>query len=408
MTADRDRPTSGGSDEPEAPPETPRADHEVVRGRVAGMVKGGFEVEIPQGPGFCSLSQIDMRRVVDASSFLHRELDFVLVAKDDATGRFRLSRRKLLEREARGRADEVRRRVIPGARLSGRVSRLTDFGAFVDLGGVEGMVHVSEVSHRRVQRPGEALEVGQAVEVQVLRVGQAKSGRKSRGKDARKATGRISLSIKAALEDPWKSAAESFRPWHVADGRILRVADFGAFVELAPGLEGLLHDGELPPGALAKLEEASRGGALMAVLVLEVDAARRRISLAPAPGGLDAGTRVEPLPLRVGRPVRGLVEEVQAGAVVLRLGPGQTGVITNQEMGTPRGSDHKADFPRGTEIEAEVLRVEAGGRRAKLSRKRAIRREERAEIERYAKSRSDERFSTFGDLLEKARERKGD
>lgn len=373
---------------------------QIVRGRIAGLVKGGFEVETPLGPGFCSLAQVEARRVTDASSFLNRELDFAVQGRDDASGRLRLSRRKVVEREARERAAELRRRIVPDAVLSGRVVRLTDFGAFIDLGGVEGMVHVSEVAHGRVERPADVLEVGQDVDVRVLKVGKGKGGRRKPG------TGRIALSIKAAQENPWTHVAERFVPWHVADGRIVRVTDFGAFLELVPGVEGLLHAAELPRGALGKLEEASKGGAVMAVLVLEVDARRRRIALAPAPGGMAVGEKVEPLALRVGAAVTGRVAEVQPGAVVVRLGPGQQGVIPNAEMDTPRGSDHKADFPPGTEIEAEVLRVEAGGRRARLSRKRLQRRQEREEIARHAKSQSIESLSTLGDLLERARDAK--
>lgn len=371
---------------------------QLVRGRIAGLVKGGFEVDTPDGPGFCSLAQVDARRVTDASSFLNREMEFAITGRDEASGRLKLSRRKLIERESRERALELRRQIVPNAVLKGRIARLTEFGAFVDLGGVEGMVHVSEVSHRRVERPTEVLEVGQEVSVRVLRAGRPQSGR---GKG--RSTGRIALSIKGAQEDPWKRAAERFLPWHVADGRIVRVAEFGAFVELAPGVEGLLHTSELPKGALAKLEEASKDGALMAVLVLEVDAGRRRISLGAAPGGLAAGERVEPLALKVGKNVVGRVEEIQPGAVLVRLGPGQSGVIPNPEMGTPRGTDHKAEFPVGTEIEAEVLRVESDGRRARLSRKRAQRREEREEIARHAQRQSIPSLSTLGDLLQRAR-----
>ncbi len=376
-----------------------------VRGRVAGLVKGGFEVETAAGPGFCSLSQVDTRRVADASSFLHREFEFAVQGKDEASGRWKLSRRKILEREARGRASELRSQIVPDAVLSGRVSRLADFGAFIDLGGVEGMVHVSEISHRRIERPTEALDVGQEVEVRVLRVGKAKGGR-SKSRSSERSTGRVSLSIKAALADPWTTVAEKFQPWQVADGRIVRVTEFGAFVELAPGVEGLMHESEVPKGALPKLEEASQGGALMAVLVLEVAVGRRRISLAPAPGGLAAGERVEPIALRVGSSIAGRVEEVQSGAVIVRLGPGQRGVIPNPEMGTERGADHKAAFPVGTEVEAEILRVEDGGRRARLSRKRKQRREEREEIARHSESQSIGSLATFGDLLQRARDEK--
>lgn len=370
---------------------------QVVRGRIAGLVKGGFEVETADGPGFCSLAQIDSRRVNDASSFLQKEFDFAVTGRDDS-GRLKLSRRKILEREARSRTADVRRQIVPDAVLKGRVARLTDFGAFLDLGGVEGMVHVSEVSHRRIEKPEEVLDVGQEVEARVLRVGKVRGGKgKGRG------PGRISLSIKAAQEDPWTRVAEAFKPWHVADGRIVRVTEFGAFVELAPGIEGLMHASELPKGALAKLEEASKGGALMAVLVLDVEPSRRRIALAPAPGGLAAGERVEPLPLKVGKNVTGRVEEIQPGAILLRLGPGQQGMVPNPEMGTPRGADHRAEFPVGTEIEAEILRVESGGRRARLSRKRAQRKEERQEIARHAERESIPSLSTFGDLLKQAR-----
>ena len=377
------------------------------------MVKGGFEVETPQGPGFCSLSQIDARRVTDASSYLNQELEFVVSGQDEETGRLRLSRRKVVEREEKDRLGELRASIVPGAVLSGRVARLTDFGAFVDLGGIEGMVHVSEISHRRIERPAEVLGVGQEVQVRVLRAakgagkGASADGKKGERRGKRR-SGRVALSIKGAEADPWSDAAEKFQPWQVADGRIVRVAEFGAFVELAPGIEGLLHESELPKGALSKLEEASQGGGVLAVLVLEVDRKRRRIALAPAPGSLAAGEHVEPVPLKPGQILAARVEEVQAGAVVVRIGPGQLGIIPNPEMGTPRGTDHKADFPAGTELEAEVLRVESGGRRARLSLKRAQRRQERAEVARYAKSQSVESLSTLGDLLDRARGGKAD
>ncbi len=375
----------------------------IVRGRVAGLLKGGVEVETPEGPGFCPNAQIALGRTNEISAFLGLELDFSVVGTGETDGRLRLSRRKVLEREARDRANELRRRIVRGARLPGRVVRMTDFGAFVDLGGIEGLVHVSEISHGRIDRPADVLDVGQEVEVEVLRAGLARTQGRKRNSRRGSEQGRVSLSIKSTQEDPWKTAAQRFRPWNVVDGRIQRVTEFGAFLELAPGIEGLLHVSELPPGALEALGEAAQGRPLMAVLVLEVDAARRRVALAPAPGGAEVGARVEPISMRVGRNVTGWVEEIRPDAVLLRLGPGQRGGIPNVEMGTGRGADHKADFPPGTEIEAEVLRIESGGRRARLSRKRAQRRAERAEVERYNRSQSDAGFSTFGDLLARAR-----
>ena len=392
----------------------------LVHGRVSGLVKGGFEVQVPGAPlAFCSLSHMDIGRVTDASSFLDRDLDFEILTSSEPTGRTRLSRRRLLEREERVRLAELWETMVPPAVVEGRVVRLTEFAAFLDLGGIEGMVHRSELSHLRVAQPADVLHIGQEVQARVLGATRRQDPREERRKRpknkraaksrekgrSRSELGRVSLSIKAVQEDPWSTAAERFKPWHVADGRIARVTEFGAFVELAPGVEALLHASEVPAGALEKLEEASKGGALMAVLVLQVDTKRRRIGLAAAPGGLAAGERVEPVRLRVGKPIVGRVQEVQSETIVLRLGPGQSATISNMEMGTERGADHKKDFPLGTEIEAEVLRVEGGGRRAVLSRKRHVRREERAEVQKHMKTQGAEGFSKLGDLLAQAREK---
>jgi small subunit ribosomal protein S1 len=368
----------------------------VVAGRVVGLVKGGFEVDTPLGPGLCSSGQIGPGKLRDASSFLGKDLDFEILSAQE--GRLRLSHRRVAEREANRHVRALRDKIRPGMRLRGRVVRLTEFGAFVDLGGVEGMVHVSEISHRRVEDPADELAVGQDVEVEVLRAPRGDTDGASRPRGG----GRISLSIKATLTDPWDEVEKRFPLWTVADGRIERVTEFGAFVEIAPGVEGLLHDQELPRGALARLAELVGDVRSLACLVVEVDRKRRRVGLAPAPAGLEAGARIEPLRLRNGQVVEGPVESVEPGAVLVRLGPGQLGVIPNAEMGTERGTDHRTAFPPGTRIEAEVTRVEAGGRRARISRKRAQRKAERAEIERYARTHSDVGLSTLGDLLKQA------
>ena len=368
----------------------------VVAGRVVGLVKGGFEVDTALGPGLCSSGQIGPNKVRDASSFLGKDLDFEILSVQE--GRLRLSHRRVAERESHRHIRALREKIRPGMRLRGRVARLTDFGAFVDLGGVEGLVHVSEISHRRVEDPADELAVGQDIEVEVLRASRPESQEASRTKGK----GKISLSIKATLADPWDSIETRFPLWSVADGRIERVTEFGAFVTVAPGVEGLLRDQELPRGALARLAELAGDVRSLACLVVEVDAKKRRLGLAPAPAGLEPGARVEPLRLRNGQIVEGPVESVEPGAVLVRLGPGQLGVIPNAEMGTERGTDHRTAFPPGTRIEGEVTRIEAGGRRARISRKRAQRKAERAEIERYARTHSDVGLSTLGDLLKQA------
>jgi len=359
-----------------------------VQGKVAGVIKGGFEVTVAGQRAFCPLSQMDAHRIDDQSAYLNQVFDFRVTELSEDGRRIVVSRRRLLEAEARARAEETRTRVVPGAVLSGHVASVTDFGAFVDLGGVSGLVHVSELSHKRIDRPADFVRQGQAVTVKVVKVDPK--------------TGKIGLSMKELEGDPWASVGAQLKPRQVVDGRIARVADFGVFVELVPGIDGLVHVSELPRGALSVMKEAAKGHAETSVIVLEIDPKKRRIALALAPKGLSAGDLVEGAPVAVGNVVTGKVESIQPFGVTLRLGPGQTGLIPNSEMGTPRGTDHAKEFPPGTDIPAEVISVEQGGRRIRLSRQRAIVSEERAEVERHGRSMQSASLSTFGDLLAKA------
>ncbi|MEW6268390.1 MAG: S1 RNA-binding domain-containing protein [Thermodesulfobacteriota bacterium] len=364
-----------------------------VQGKVAGVVKGGFEVTVAGLRAFCPLSQMDLRRVEDQAAYLNQVYDFRVVELSEDGRRIVLSRRRLLEEEARRQAEETRSRIVPGAVLTGHVSTLTAFGAFVDLGGVTGLVHVSEISHQRIERPAEVLQPGQQVTVKVLKVDPQ--------------TGKVALSMKELEGDPWADVRARLRPRQVVEGRLARVAEFGAFVELLPGVDGLVHVSELPHGALGALREAAKQRAVVSVVVLEIDEGKRRIALALAPSGIAAGDVLEATSTTVGSVVTGKVESVQPFGVTLRLGPGQTGVIPNSEMGTPRGTDHGKEFPPGTEIAAEVISVDKGGRRIRLSRQRALAREERAEVERHTRTAQRASLSTFGDLLAKAqRERR--
>ncbi len=364
-----------------------------VQGKVAGVVKGGFEVTVAGLRAFCPLSQMDLQRIDDQSAYLNQVYDFRIAELSEDGRRIVVSRRRLLEAEARKRADEMRGKVVPGAVLPGHVASVTDFGAFVDLGGLSGLVHVSEISHQRVDRPADVLQPGQAVTVKVLKVDPQ--------------TNKIALSMKELEGDPWATVLDRLKPRQIVDGRIARAADFGVFVELLPGVDGLVHVSELPHGALVKMREAAKTRAPISVLVLDIDAKKRRIALALAPTGAAAGDVVEGAPVAVGNVVTGKVESVQPFGVTVRLGPGQTGLIPNSEMGTARGTDHAKEFPPGTEIPAEVISVEQGGRRIRLSRQRAIVREERAEVERHGRSSEAASLSTFGDLLAKAqRDRK--
>ncbi|MFM7142749.1 MAG: S1 RNA-binding domain-containing protein [Alphaproteobacteria bacterium] len=363
-----------------------------VQGRVAGLLKGGFEVTVAGLRSFCPLSQFDLHRVEDASSFLGQTFDFLVTEMSEDGRRIVVSRRRLLAAEAKRLEAETRSRLVPGAVLEGTVTSLAPYGAFVDLGGVQGLLHVSEISHARVDRPEDVLSVGQRVSVQVVKLDPKE--------------GKVGLSRRALEEDPWKTAAERLRPRQVVEGRLVRATEFGAFVEVLPGVDGLVHQSELPHGALSKLREAARQRPIVAVIVLEVDARRKRVSLALAPQGVEVGERVEGAKARVGDVVAGTVEKIEPFGIVVRLGPGQTGVVPKPESGVPRGDDLSHAFPVGSEVAAEVTAVEQGGRRLRLSVARAQKREERAVLEEHAASFPSGSLSSFGDLLRKAQEKK--
>ena len=245
-----------------------------VEGLVTATVKGGVEVTVAGMRAFCPISQLADRYVEDASEFVDRRLDFRIQRFEEAGRRTNivLSRRVLLEEEAERRADAVRERLEVGAVLDGTVTSVTSYGAFVDLGGLEGLLHVSEMSYERVADPRELISEGQRLEVQVLSV---EPGKKPKQKE------RISLSIRVLQRDPWQDAAKRFPAGKVTEGRVMRLESFGAFVHLSPGLEGLVHVSRLGSDRHVRhAREVLELGQTVHVKVLSVEAPERRISLA--------------------------------------------------------------------------------------------------------------------------------
>jgi small subunit ribosomal protein S1 len=340
-----------------------------VEGKVASVIKGGYEVTVVGLRGFCPFSQIDLRRSDAPDEYVGRVLEFRVTTYGDNGRNLVLSRRRLLEERAAEAAEETRKKVLPGAVLPGTVSSLADFGAFVDLGGLQGLVPISEISHARVARPGDRLSVGQAVTVKVLRVDQEK--------------GRISLSLKALEGDPWTAVAGRLRERQIVRGRAARATDFGVFVELLPGVDGLLHVSEIPRSRQGALREAAAaGGTELIVMIVSIDVEKRRVALALAPEGAEPGEELDSN-VEVGSVLKGTIERLESFGVFVRLGPGQTGLIPLAELGAPRGADLRKTFPVGTEVKVLVLAVEEGGRRIRLSHAQALAREERAETQAY-------------------------
>jgi small subunit ribosomal protein S1 len=364
-----------------------------VEGRVAAVIKGGYEVTVGGLRGFCPFSQMDLRRVETPEEYVGRVLEFRVTTYGDRGRNIVVSRRKLLEERAARAAEEMREKIVPGAVLPGTVAGLAEFGAFVDLGGLQGLVPLSELSHTRGVRPAERLRLGEPVTVKVLRVDPDK--------------GKISLSLKALEGDPWAAVAGRIRERQVVRGRAVRATEFGVFVELLPGVDGLLHVSEIPRNRGAEMREAAATGAEVAVLVTAIDIDKRRVALALAPADAVVGEQMD-TSVAIGAVLTGTVERVEPFGVFVRLGPGQTGLVPNAEMGTLPGTEHGKAFPSGAEIKVLVLSIEEGGRRIRLSHARAIDREEQAEAKAYLKEAAKKSGGfglTLGERLREARRR---
>jgi small subunit ribosomal protein S1 len=362
-----------------------------VEGKVAAVIKGGYEVTVAGLRAFCPFSQMDVRRVETPEELVGRVLEFRITSFAENGRNIVLSRRRLLEEQAARNAEDTLKKVVPGAVLPGTVVSLADFGAFVDLGGVQGLVPISEISHSRVARPADRLHVGETVTVKVLRVDQEK--------------GRISLSLKALEGDPWVAVAGRLRDRQVVRGRAVRATDFGVFVELLPGVDGLLHTSEISRGRQAAMREAAASGAEIDVMVVSIDLDKRRVALALAPEGAALGAQMEST-VSVGAVLTGSIERHEPYGVFVRLAPGQTGLIPTAELGSTRGADPKKAFPVGGEIKVLVLAIEEGGRRIRLSRAQALAQEEQAETQAYlraATKKGDGFGLTLGERLRQAR-----
>ena len=242
-----------------------------VEGRIDAVNKWGLGVTIEGDVrGFCPMSQVDTKFVENAEEFRGQKLAFKIIEFRHQGRDIVVSRRALIEAEQDQEANSVRAGIKKGAKLEGKITRFESFGAFVALGGgVEGLIHVSEISHQRVAQPQDVLEVGQTVQVEVVRLKDLGKRRKER----------ISLSIKALEVDPWKEISTQFPAGTVGEGKVDGIEDFGAFVELAEGVRGLVHVSEIADRRIGHPREVLSLGDQVKVVVLEVDSRRQRLRL---------------------------------------------------------------------------------------------------------------------------------
>jgi small subunit ribosomal protein S1 len=361
-----------------------------VEGRVEGAIKGGYEVRVARHRAFCPISQMDTARTTDPAEHVGRVYAFRITEYRDGGRNLVVSRRALLEEEQRLRAGEVRRTIVPGAVLTGRVASVVEFGAFVDLGaGVQGLLHVSEMAWARVPDITEIVVPGQEITVKVLRVDE----------DLR----RISLGLKQLTGDPWATVPARYAVGQVYAGRVTRHAQFGAFVELEPGVEGVAHVSAFPPtGQPGGWARAFPVGFEAAFEVLSLDAEKKRIGLAPVPEG-SARAASASGDIAPGARLTGKVERHEPFGVFVFLGPGRTGLIPMSETGVAREADLQAAFPVGADVEVTVLEVEPDGRRIRLSRAAVLRAQEAEEVREYSERENRTPRESFGSLADKLR-----
>jgi small subunit ribosomal protein S1 len=362
-----------------------------VEGKVEREVKGGYEVRIARQRAFCPFSQIDIVRM-DPSQYVGRVYEFRITEYSEGGKNLVVSRRALLQDAQQASADQARQSIVVGAVLTGRVVSVRDFGAFVDLGGgVQGLLHVSEMGWSRVSDASQILKPGEEITVKVLRIDD----------DKRK----ISLGLKQLSADPWSSVAATYEVGQTLSGRVTRVADFGAFVELEPGVEGLAHSSTFAPtGRSDGWNTQITAGMTGTFEILSIDLDKKRIGLALIPdGGARAGGAAPSSTIVPGARLSGRVERHEKFGVFVFLAPGRTGLVPMSETGVAREGDVAKTFPIGATVDVIVLEVDPAGRRIRLSVKAVQDAREADEVREYAEREDAAPPEGFGSLADKLR-----
>ena len=363
-----------------------------VEGKVERQIKGGYEVRIGRRRAFCPISQIDLRGS-DASAHEGHVYQFRIIEYKEGGENIVVSRRGLLEEEQRASAAKVRDQIVAGAIMTGRVASVRDFGAFVDLGGgVQGLVHVSDMAWSRVSSPAEIVKAGDEITVKVLRVDDEKQ--------------KISLGLKQLSADPWSTVPETYKVGQRLPGRVTRVAQFGAFVELEPGVEALAHSSTfMPTGRSGGWSSQVTQGMTGTFEILNIDLEKKRIGVAlveDAWAGAEGAAKARP-GIVPGARLTGKVERHENFGVFVFLSPGRTGVIPLSETGMAKEGDLRRAFPVGADVEVIVQEIDPSGRRIRLSAKAVLEAREAEEVREWTERNAAPPAEGLGTLADKLR-----
>jgi small subunit ribosomal protein S1 len=369
-----------------------------VEGKVQKEIKGGFEVLIGGSRAFCPYSQMGLYRQ-DAAAYLGLTLSFLIMDFEAGGKNIVVSRRLLLEAERRERYEQLRATLEVGARVEGTVRAVEAFGVFVDIGGIDGLIPMSELSWGRVADPREVVTVGQKIEAQVLELDWDRK--------------RIGLSLKRLTPDPWNRIHELLAEEQVVSGRVVTLAQYGAFVEVLPGIDGLIHVSRLALGRrIHHPREVLSEGQEVQVRIQSIDSDQRRLGLSlETAADIETQSSSSPHPqstveVVVGSVVTATVVAVKLFGVLARLPDGRTGLIPVAELLMPKKEGLRRHYKLDQPVTVQVMDITDGGRRIRLSEKSAQEAGEAQELSNYmetGRAAKGSGLGTLGDLLKKGR-----
>ncbi|MBQ3695611.1 MAG: 30S ribosomal protein S1 [Alphaproteobacteria bacterium] len=326
---------------------------EHVNGTIFGRVKGGFTVDLKGATAFLPGSQIDVRPIRDMTPLMGVEQPFAILKMDKARGNIVVSRRAVLEEARAEQTSEIIKNLSEGQVVDGTVKNVTDYGAFIDLGGVDGLLHVTDMSWKRINNPAEILSVGQTIKVQIIKFNQE--------------TGRISLGLKQMETDPWAGVEAKFHVGDKLSGKISNITDYGAFVDLGDGVEGLVHVSEMSwtkknthPSKIVTLSQEVN------VIVLEVDESKRRISLGMKQLQENPWEKFAK-EHKVGDVIEGEIKNVIEFGVFMSLTEDLDGMIHSSDLAWDKPSEEAIkDYKKGMTVKAKILDIDVEKERISL------------------------------------------
>jgi small subunit ribosomal protein S1 len=360
----------------------------LIEGLVTGVIKGGIEVDVDGLRAFAPGSHVELRLGSDLSHLVAQRLPFTVTQYAKRGRDVVLSRRSMLEEEAKRNRNEALAKLKVGEAIDGVVRSVVAFGAFVDVGGVEGLVPLQEMSHNRADGPSDVFKVGETTRVIVTKVDDK---------------GKVWLSHRATIPDPWQQVAKKYAAGTRHTGKVVRIQPFGAFIELESGIDGLLHTADLSIKRIETPDEVVKVGDSIDVVVAHVDPHNHRIALHAAP----QGAAVDEAPQKVvpHKGVKAKIEQIESGGLVVRIlgvtGRNARGYVTAAGTGTPRGTELRKSFNVGQTIDAKVIEIDPRRGEVKLSIKALSDDQERSAYQQYRQQLKAEAKFTFGDLLAK-------